>query len=162
MLIGRLLSKGVSRGEIMARMGYKTAQSIANFELWLSLPHDVQRAVHNEEIAFTTGVEIARVAQGNDEAARETLAQAREYVAAAGGRRRVTVRSVKRPRGNRTPAETTAQCVRTLDKIQNQSDPKALAKAFSVKDYLQFERVADFLACIGGNLGARMPGRHRG
>lgn len=173
-LIGRLLNKGVPRSEIMSRFGYKTAQSVANFELWLSLPHDVQRAVHDEEVAFSTAVEVARVAKGNDDVARDTLKQARE-IANRSGRRRVTVRSVKPPRGNRSAASVEARnislleeweaglaeridsLVDQLDEIQHKgADPSALAAFLSTRKRQTILNASEFLGCVGEAVGARI------
>jgi ParB family chromosome partitioning protein len=89
-VVRRLLGYGWDRSNIARRLGFKTVQTIANYELLLSAPSEVREAVREGEVSASNAVEMVRA---SGPAATETLTAARETAAAA-GKKRVTARSI--------------------------------------------------------------------
>jgi ParB/RepB/Spo0J family partition protein len=112
-VVRRLLGYGWDRGKIAQRLGFKSAQTVANFELLLSAPVEVKTAVREGELSASNAVSMVRA--GN---ASEALTTARE-TAQATGRKRVTARSIApKPPGKRSAAAIEAANVARLAKVE--------------------------------------------
>jgi ParB-like chromosome segregation protein Spo0J len=131
-VVHRLLNHGWERKQICNRLGYKTEATIANFELWLSAPTEVKQAVLAGDIAYSTAVEIARQADGDDDKAKATLATART-TAARKGKGRVTTADVTAPRQRNAPSpqEALRKAIDALITCQiGPLSPRELAQAW--------------------------------
>jgi ParB-like chromosome segregation protein Spo0J len=133
-VVRRLFNMGWSREKVQARLGYKTPQTIANFELWLSAPAEIKEAVRAGEVAYSTAVEITRKSDGDETKATETLQQARK-TAKESGRKRVTGRSLPNEpkRGKRSAAAVETA---TAAKLARQDADKGAAPSYQVEKAL--------------------------
>lgn len=132
-VVRRLFNMGWSRQKVQDRLGYKTPQTVANFELWLSAPAAVKEAVRSGEVAYSTAVEIQRASGGDETKATATLEAARE-TAQASGRKRVTARSLApKPKGSRSASETEAA---TAARLARQDADKGCAPSYQVEKAL--------------------------
>lgn len=98
-VVRRLINMGWSREKITARLGYKTPQSVMNFEHLLAAPEAVKEAIRQDEIAPSTAVELVR--KHGDKAA-EKLPELKA-AAAKRGKAKASVRDVTQPKGNADP-----------------------------------------------------------
>lgn len=76
-VVRRLLAYGWSRGKIATRFGFKTEQSVANYELLLAAPIELKTAVREGEISASNAINITR-ANPTPTQAKEALTRARE------------------------------------------------------------------------------------
>jgi ParB/RepB/Spo0J family partition protein len=99
-VVRRLINMGWSREKIAARLGYKTPQTIANFELLLAAPERVRQAIRQEEISPSTAIELVRE---HGDAASGKLYDIKK-AAAERGKTRASIRDIRQPAGNAHPA----------------------------------------------------------
>lgn len=100
-VVRRLINMGWGREKIASRLGYKTPQSIANFELLLAAPEQVRDAVRHAEISPSTAVELVR---HHGDGAADKLVDIRE-AAEKRGKARASIRDVRQqPAGHAHPA----------------------------------------------------------
>jgi ParB/RepB/Spo0J family partition protein len=117
-VVRRLINMGWSREKIASRLGYKTPQSIANFELLISAPEAIREAVRQGDVSPSTAVELVR--QSGD-AAPERLKEIK-VAAAKRGKAKASVRDT-RPAGNADPAIVEIRNMRRLAEHEAASAP---------------------------------------
>jgi hypothetical protein len=129
-VVRRLINMGWSREKIAARLGYKTPQTIANFELLLAAPERVRQAIRQEEISPSTAIELVRE---HGDAASGKLYDIKK-AAAERGKARASIRDVKQPAGNAHPATVERRNVQRLaaHMEQAQSDLEQAESAIEI------------------------------
>jgi len=147
------------------RLGYKTQQSVANFEFLLAAPEQVREAVRQGDVSPSTAVELVR--QHGDGAA-EKLTDIKD-AAKKRGKARASIRDV-RPVGNADPytveqrnKQRIAEHSRDAGKSQNDMarleqaiaaiidmenrgiSPKTMAAAFGTRRAAEVDIASDWL-----------------
>lgn len=118
-VVRRLKAMGWTNDKICNRLGYKTEQTIANFELWLGAPSAVKAAVASGVMAYSTAVEIARAADGDEAKAAATLKAAKASAKKRGAKK---VTSQDLPKGQATAAEVELRNIQRLAKLATVED----------------------------------------
>ena len=98
-VVRRLLAYGWDRHNVAHRLGFKSAQTVSNYEEMIVLPETMRRAVREGEVSATNARAIVR--QEGPLLAPERLAEAKK-TAAAKGKKKVTAASLP-PRAPRAP-----------------------------------------------------------
>lgn len=92
-VVRRLINMGWDRDKIAKRLGYKTPQSIANFEMLLAAPEVIKQAIREQEISPSTAVELVRQ---HGDAAGSKLVDMKE-AAEKRGKDRATLKDLQQP-----------------------------------------------------------------
>jgi ParB/RepB/Spo0J family partition protein len=118
-VIRRLMRRGLTRQDIQKRLGYRSQNSVINFELLLEAPEQLRDAVRDDVIAPSTAVEMVRE---YGEKAPYMLPDVKER-AAKRGKSRASIRDVKEPHlGGMSAAEVEARNQKRLDEFSRKAE----------------------------------------